>query len=221
MSSIASARSVRRPGNHRLSFLRGNGVRAALTAMAVLAAVSLSACGEETKEADASQEASPSGTVTFDEGWVKAADSGMSAAFGDLNNGTDKDVTLVEVSSPVSKTIELHETIPQDDGSMAMQEKSGGFSVSANFHHHFAPGEDHLMLMGLSEPIKAGDEVPFTLTFDDGTTLEIMLVAKSFAGGDEKYHTHGDKSGDTGGDDTGEKDMGDMEMNEQDADDGS
>ena len=43
------------------------------------------------------------------------------------------------------------------------------------------------MLMDVSEPIQPGDTVPITLTFDDGSTLEMDAVAKEFTGADEDY----------------------------------
>ncbi len=168
-------------------------------ALALLAAFGLSACGDETtSERVVAAPQTASGEITLDDGWVKAADSGMSAVFGELNNGTDEDLTLVEVTSPISPSIQQHETLAQDDGSMAMQENQDGFVVPAGSHHHLAPGADHLMLMSLSSPIKAGDLVPFTLRFDDGTTLEVSLVARDFDGADEDYHSHGDDDHDMG-----------------------
>jgi copper(I)-binding protein len=43
------------------------------------------------------------------------------------------------------------------------------------------------MLMGLVSPIKAGDEISFTLTFSDGSTFEFTVPAKDFAGANENY----------------------------------
>ena len=40
--------------------------------------------------------------VTISDAWVKAADSGMSAAFGTLHNDSKTDITLVSATSPAS-----------------------------------------------------------------------------------------------------------------------
>ena len=194
---------------------RSRGTTASAVALLLLLALGLTACGEDTSASDAetTPQAATTDEITFEDGWVKAADSGMSAAFGDLENGSDADLTAGQRLLPVASEVQLHETIPQENGEMAMQEKQDGFTVEAGSHHHFSPGADHLMLMGLTGPITAGDEVPFTLTFDDGTTLDISLVAKTFDGGDEDYHEHGD--GASG-------DMGDMDQEmDQDMDMGS
>ncbi len=193
-----------RPVPRRLLAGTSLGSTASVVVVLLLLAVGLTACGEDTAAVDAetTRQATSTEGITFEDGWVKAADSGMSAAFGDLENGTDEDVTLVSVSSPASSSLEMHETVPQENGEMAMQEKQGGFTVAAGSHHHFSPGADHLMLLDLVQPIVAGDEVPFTLTFDDGSTLEISLVAKTFDGGDEDYHGQEDGASD---------DMGDMD----------
>ncbi len=197
MSSLATVRRNPQPLDPRPSSSRGRAQWAALAVLALLVALGTSACGADTSQAEvADPKPVATGEVTFKDGWVKAAETGMSAAFGELVNGTDHDLTLVGVSSPASSMIQQHETLSQDDGSMAMQEVKDGFIVAAGSHHHLSPGGDHLMLMDLTTPIQAGDEVAFTLTFDDGSTLEVSLIARAFDGGDEEYHTHGD--GDTG-----------------------
>jgi periplasmic copper chaperone A len=45
----------------------------------------------------------------------------------------------------------------------------------------FQPGGLHLMLFGLKAPIEAGQDVPLTLQFEDGTTREIIAKAKPLA----------------------------------------
>ena len=54
------------------------------------------------------------------------------------------------------------------------------------------------MLMDLPEPVVAGDELSFTLTFSDDSTLDFTAPAKDYAGANENYED-GDM-GDMGGD---------------------
>ena len=180
-------------------------------------------CGLST--ADASDPTAMDGRVSFNDGWVKAADSGMSAAFGELDNGTDHDVRLVSVSTPRAGQVQLHETAAGEDGTMSMRQKAGGFLVKSGTHHHFEPGADHLMLMDLAQPIHAGDRVPLTLTFADGSRVDVVLVARDFSGGAEDYHSHGDPStgpedGGAGGMDSGGMDSGGMDSGGMDSGDG-
>jgi copper(I)-binding protein len=145
-------------------------------------------CGSK-KEADAAPPAPPASAaateLSIKDPWVKAAGSGMTAAFGTLVNGTDHQVTVVSATSPVSP-LELHEMAVRD-GKMVMQPKRGGFVIPAGGTHELSPGGDHLMLMKPAAPIKAGDEVSFTLTLDDGTTVGFSAVAKPFVGANESY----------------------------------
>lgn len=165
-----------------------------LLSAAVLAAVALTGCGSSDSADSAATTPSPSAApVAFEETWVKAADTGMTAAFGVLSNSSDEDVTLVSAASPSATMMELHEMAMTDSG-MAMRPKEGGFVVPAGGSVTLEPGGYHLMFMGLTAPIKAGDEVPITLTFDNGSTLEVKSVAKPFTGGNEQYQPSGSAS---------------------------
>ncbi|MFV2103930.1 copper chaperone PCu(A)C [Micromonospora sp. LOL_024] len=117
--------------------------------------------------------------------WVKAADKGMTAAFGTLVNDGDTDVTITSASTEVSP-MEMHEMTMQD-GTMVMQAKQGGIVIKAKSIHVLEPGGDHLMMMDLKQPVKAGDELTFTLTFTDGRTQTFTAVAKPFTGAQESY----------------------------------
>lgn len=165
---------------------------AALAASALLT-TTLTACGDDTAAPDSSSAAqddtsvSQASLVSIEDPWVKAADSGMTAAFGTLENSGDQDVVVTAVSSDITSMMELHETVENADGSMAMQPKDGGFVVAAGGEHELAPGGDHLMIMDLSRPIEPGESVTFTLTMADGSTTEVTAVVKNFTGADEEY----------------------------------
>lgn len=133
------------------------------------------------------------GVLTVRDPWVKAADAGMTGAFATLVNNTDADVTITGATSAVSP-MELHE-MTMRDGQMVMQAKEGGVVVKARSEYRLEPGGDHLMLMNLAQPVHAGDEVSFTLTFGDGRTQTFTAVAKPFTGAQESYAPgHGEPS---------------------------
>lgn len=112
---------------------------------------SLAACGATAKEAGR--------VVTVEDAWIKAAEGGMTGAFGTLVNGGDDDVTVVSATSPAAERVELHETAAGASGEMVMREKDGGFTVPAGAELVLEPGGDHLMLMGLQGPVPAGGTV--------------------------------------------------------------
>ena len=101
--------------------------------------------------------------------------------------------TITGATSPVSP-MEVHE-MTMRDGQMVMQAKEGGVVVKARSEYRLEPGGDHLMLMNLAQPVRAGDEVSFTLTFADGRTQTFIAVAKPFTGAQESYAPgHGEPS---------------------------
>ncbi|MFV2103893.1 copper chaperone PCu(A)C [Micromonospora sp. LOL_024] len=176
------------------TFLSHRLVRPAVLFTGVVLAVSVTGCGssDDASTAGPSPSASASavpsaeaGVLGIQDPWVKAADEGMTAAFGTLVNNTDADVTITGASTTVSPT-ELHEMAMQD-GKMVMQAKEAGVVIKAGGEHKFEPGGDHLMLMNLNQPVKAGDELTFTLTFADGRTQTFTAVAKPFTGAQESY----------------------------------
>ena len=127
------------------------------------------------------------GAVTVTDAWVKAADEGMTGVFGTLVNDSDRDVLVVSGSSPASDRVELHTTATGEDGQMVMTPVEDGFLVPAHGTHELAPGADHVMLMGLTGPVEPGAEVAIELVTEDGGTVELVAVARTFAGGQEEY----------------------------------
>ncbi|MCR1784378.1 copper chaperone PCu(A)C [Nocardioides carbamazepini] len=124
--------------------------------------------------------------------WVKAAPDGMTAAFGTLaNDGTD-DLTVVSAHTAAATSTELHETVENEDGSMAMRPKEGGFVIPAGGSLTLEPGGDHLMLMGLSAPVEPGTTLTLTLTLGDGSTATVEATVKAFDGADEQYQNGGE-----------------------------
>ncbi|MFG2561590.1 copper chaperone PCu(A)C [Streptomyces sp. NPDC048496] len=164
----------------------------AATTGAAISLVAFTACG--TSSSSSSGAGAPTTTptraaaapVTVKDPWAKAADSGMTAVFGTLINTTGAQLTVVSAASTVSKKTELHE-VADVDGKPVMRPKDGGFVIPAKGSHQLQPGADHLMLMGLTEAVKPGDEITVTLTLKDGRTLRFTAVAKAFAGGKENY----------------------------------
>ncbi len=159
-------------------------------AAAVLTIGALTACGSDTTTTEAAADV-PSGAagscaLTIADPWVKAQDTGMTGAFGVVSNPSDADITITSASSPSAGKIEVHEVVDKD-GAMVMQPKEGGLVVPAGGTAELKPGGDHLMLMGLSAPIEAGDEVEITAVCDTGGTVTWASVAKPFEGGAEAY----------------------------------
>ena len=152
-------------------------------ALALIAALALTGCAA-TPSTDATTEADG---VTITDAWVRSAETGMSAAFGELSNTGSEDVTVVSATTEASSMIQLHETVENDSGEMVMREKDGGFVIPAGGTFMLEPGGNHIMLMDLTAPLVAGDDVTFTLTFADDSTLEFTAPVKDYSGANETY----------------------------------
>ena len=169
--------------------------RSALGALALAGALALSACGEDTDAAEQSGSAATSGPeIVVTDPWVRATDGAedttMTAAFMDLANQGDESVSLVSASSEVAGTVEIHE-MANVDGKAVMQEAEDGVELKAHGGQLLQPGGYHVMLMGLTDELTAGDEVALTLEFSDGSTQEITAPVKAFTEEEGQYHDHG------------------------------
>jgi periplasmic copper chaperone A len=160
--------------------------RVRLGALLAVALVALTGCATAATEPASSPQPAAE-TVSITDAWVKSADSGMSAAFGELTNDGDTDVTVTAASTPASSALELHETVENESGAMVMRQIEGGFVIPAHGSLTLEPGGNHIMLMDLVAPLAAGDEATFTLTFSDGSTYEFTAPAKDYAGANETY----------------------------------
>jgi copper(I)-binding protein len=169
-------------------------VGGALLGVALLsgcAGSSSSATPSPSATASASATSSPAAAgLTFTDAWVKVAPNGLTAMFGTLDNPTDHEITVVSATTPAAAAVELHE-VAMVGGAMKMQPKASGFVVPAHGTHQLKPGVDHLMMMGLTKAIKAGDLVSATLALSGGATVPISAIGKDFAAGNESYQPSG------------------------------
>lgn len=161
----------------------------AVFAVAALAVAGLSACSSGSSSS-AESSATAACPVTVADPWVKAADKGMTAAFGTLTNTSGTEATIVSATTPDSSSMELHEVV-DDNGQMVMQPVPGGFPVPANGTLTMEPGGYHMMLMDVTTPIKAGQDVAFTISCSDGGTVDFTAQSREFEGGAEEYQNEG------------------------------
>lgn len=111
--------------------------------------------------------------IKVEDPYVRLVPTGTpnTGAFMVIKNSGNADRKVLKAESPVSKVVELHNHI-NDNGVMKMRPvkeidvKAGGEAV-------LKPGSYHIMLIGLKQPLKEGDQVPLTLKFDDGTALKV------------------------------------------------
>lgn len=158
---------------------------AAFAALTAALALALSGCATEaTAETMADQ-------VTVADAWVMEPKMPeMTGMFGELTNNGDTTVTLVGGMSDAAGMVEIHEVTAEGQ----MQKIEGGLPIPAGETVALRPGENHVMLMGLTTPLAVGEEVTVTLKFKDGSTLKVTGPVKSAAGGDESYNESNEMS---------------------------
>lgn len=149
--------------------------------------------------------------IAVADAWVKAAESGMTAAFATLTSTADVPMVLVGARSEAAPTLQLHETASDGSGGMSMQEKEGGFEIPAGGTLVLEPGGNHIMLLDLAEPLLAGDAVDIVLLFEGGAEVPFTAQIRDFAGAQEEYTSDmGGMGGasDGGGEHAGHEGMG-------------
>ncbi|MGH6911066.1 MAG: copper chaperone PCu(A)C [Phenylobacterium sp.] len=128
--------------------------------------------------ASSAQAATP---LTVSGAWSRPAVVGTTGVgYLVVANGGKAADTLVRVESPVAARVEMHSS-SMAGGVMSMK-REDRVPVPAGGQAAFAPGGYHLMLIGLTKTLKAGDKVPATLTFASGAKLHTAFAVGTGAG---------------------------------------
>ncbi len=88
---------------------------------------------------------------------------------------------LTGASSAVAETVQIHNHTMDDSGVMRMRRVEGGIPLGKHETVTFAPGGLHVMLMGLTGPLREGETVDVRLEFEDGSTLDMTVPVKSIS----------------------------------------
>ena len=127
--------------------------------------------------------ADPAGDLTASSPWARATPQGAKngAAYLSLRNTGSQDDALLAARGDVAERIELHTHI-NDNGVMRMRPVPA-IEVKAKGEAVLKPGGLHVMLIDLKAPMKEGDSVPLTLSFDDGSskTFDAKVVRPTAA----------------------------------------
>jgi copper(I)-binding protein len=89
------------------------------------------------------------------------------------NTGTEPD-RLVSASSLAASDTQIHEMGMEGDV-MKMRRLPVGLVIAPGETVTLAPGGLHIMLMGLKSPLKEGDTLTITLTFEKAGSVEVPL----------------------------------------------
>lgn len=121
----------------------------------------LSACGAATG-------------IAIKDAWARpAGQGGNGAVYFLLQNHSAGPDELIGVSSDIAEAAEIHET--KMEGDIMRMEQVMSVPVKGKESIEIAPGGLHVMLIGLKQELKAGEQFQITLQFDgrDDSTLSV------------------------------------------------
>jgi periplasmic copper chaperone A len=123
--------------------------------------------------------AQSSGDITVQSIWARATPPGAKsgAVYLTLRNRGTTDDRLTGATTPLASMAGLHTEI-MENGVMEMRPLAS-VDIAPGGTASLRPGGSHIMLMGLTRPLKQGDHIPLTLMFAHAPPLTVQVeVAK-------------------------------------------
>jgi copper(I)-binding protein len=116
------------------------------------------------------------GNLVITQAWSRATPGGARVAGGYLtieNRGTAPE-RLLSGSTELARKLEIH-TMAVDKGVMTMRPVEDGLTIASGGSVTFAPGGYHLMFVDLNAPLRQGEQVPVTLTFERAGEIKALF----------------------------------------------
>ncbi|MCC7097755.1 MAG: copper chaperone PCu(A)C [Thermomonas sp.] len=134
--------------------------------------------------------AAPRDGLRIEQAWARATPAVAPVAAGYLvviNDGDTPD-RLLRIDSTIAQRVEMHQT-RDEGGVMRMRPIEGGAVVPARGRLVFAPGGNHLMLIGPAHPLVAGETFEATLVFAHAGSRKVRFEVRGMDG-DAPMHMH-------------------------------
>lgn len=119
------------------------------------------------------------GEVRIDHPYARATVPGQpsGAAYVTLENHGKTADRLIAADSPAAKKTEIH-TMAMEGNVMRMRQVDG-IELAPAATVVMKPGDGyHIMLLGLTQPLKAGDKLPLTLTFEKAGKVQLSVLVE-------------------------------------------
>ena len=115
-------------------------------------------------------------TITVEQAWARASPGGArtGAAYMTLMNSGASADRLLSATTPVADQVQFHKQT-EDNGVSRMREvrnvelPPGGKII-------FKPGDMHMMIIGLKQPLKEGQTFPLTLQFEKAGHIDVSVA---------------------------------------------
>lgn len=125
-----------------------------------------------------------------------AAMAKSAAGYLVIANEGSADDRLIGVETPIAAVAELHVTEHGSDG-VARMIRQDGIDIPAGQTVSLEPDGYHVMLMGLTTPLKEGEMHPVTFIFERAGRIDTEFQIDPPGGGDHSHHDHSAVTPDT------------------------
>jgi copper(I)-binding protein len=121
------------------------------------------------------------GSIEIEHAWARPSATATGAIYLEIDNKGSAPDRLVAASTSAAGKAELHTHIM--DGNIARMRPVDAIEVTPGSATVLRPGGLHIMLIGLKAPLKEGDKVALTLTFEKAGKVDVTVpVQKNGAG---------------------------------------
>ena len=142
------------------------------------AALSLAACNpSKPAKAPAAETPTATAAVTATDAWCRPSPNGAKAGGCYVTLTAATDDRLMGGSTPRAGSLQVHE-MKTENGMMKMAELTAGLPLPAGQAVALAPGGNHLMLIGLTAPLVAGETVPLTFQFASAPAITVQAQVR-------------------------------------------
>ncbi len=118
------------------------------------------------------------GDIAIGHPWTRAAGANSNGAgFMTLKNNGAAGDRLISAASPAARVVELHTHIREGD--VMRMRPVADILIPPGQTVHLRPGGLHIMLIGLTEPLRQGTTVPLTLRFERAGEVQVTLGVES------------------------------------------
>ena len=132
------------------------------------------------------------GDLQIEHPYTRASAGRTGGVFLEIANKGKTADRLVSAAASIAGTVELHTTVK--DGEVMRMRPVAAIDIPASGAAKLQPGGLHVMLIGLTKPLKEGESFPLTLTFEKAGKVEVKVEVQK-AGSSGGGHHHGDKHG--------------------------
>ena len=118
--------------------------------------------------------------IEISNAWARPAlQDGNGAVYFLLQNHSAFRDELTGVSSDAAQAVEMHES--KMEGDVMQMRQISSLPIGGKESIEFGPGSYHVMLVGLKQELKAGDELQITLHFKNHEDIRVIVSVQEMA----------------------------------------